>query len=98
MSYLMEVTGGVELDVLVVPRSSRNQIVGEHDGRLKVQLNAPPVEGEANAALVALFAKTFGIKKKEVELVSGETGRRKRIRLNGVSKAEALRALSAPGS
>ena len=54
-AYLRAVEGGVELEVLVVPRSSRNQIAGEHDGRLKVQLNAPPVEGEANAALVQLL-------------------------------------------
>jgi uncharacterized protein (TIGR00251 family) len=91
---LREVAGGVELDVLVVPRSSRNQIAGEHDGRLKVQLNAPPVDGEANAALIELMAKTFGIKKKDVEIVSGETGRRKRIRLKGTSTQEVLAAIS----
>ena len=90
---LKEVAGGVELDVLVVPRSSRNQIAGEHDGRLKVQLNAPPVDGEANAALIEMMAKTFGLKKKDVQIVSGETGRRKRIRLNGISLAAVASAI-----
>ena len=84
---LVEIPGGVELDVLVVPRSSRNQIAGEHDGRLKIQLNAPPVDGEANAALVQFLAKTLGLKKKDVAIVSGETSRRKRIRVNGISAA-----------
>ena len=84
---LVEVSGGIELDVLVVPRSSKNQIVGEHDGRLKIQLNAPPVDGEANAALVQFLAKTLGLKKKDVAIVSGETSRRKRIRVNGISAA-----------
>ena len=92
---LAAVAGGVELDVLVVPRSSRNQIAGEHDGRLKVQLNAPPVDGEANAALIALMAKTFGLKKKDVEIVSGETSRRKRVRLNGVSLGAVQERLNA---
>jgi uncharacterized protein len=93
---LKAVEGGVELDVLVVPRSSRNKIVGEHEGRLKIQLNAPPVDGEANAALVELLAKTFGLKKRDVEIVSGETGRRKRVRLNGTSPADVERAVTSP--
>ena len=84
---LVEIPGGVELDILVVPRSSRNQIAGEHDGRLKIQLNAPPVDGEANAALVQFLAKTLGLKKKDVAIVSGETSRRKRIRVSGISAA-----------
>jgi hypothetical protein len=62
---------------------------------LKVQLNAPPVDGEANAALIALMAKTFGLKKKDVEIVSGETSRRKRVRLNGTSLAEVQERLNA---
>ena len=93
---LKEVEGGVEIDVLVVPRSSRNQIVGEHEGRLKIQLNAPPVDGEANAALVEMMAKTFGLKRRDVSIVSGETGRRKRVRLNGTSRAEVERVLTSP--
>ncbi len=83
MSFARELADGIEIDVLVVPRSSQNRIAGVHDDRLKVQLNAPPVDGEANAALVALFAKTFGVKKKDVEIVAGETGRRKRVVVRG---------------
>lgn len=83
-----ETEEGVEIDVLVVPRASRTRIVGAHEGRLKIQLNAPPVEGEANKALIALLAKTFGLKKKDVTIQSGQTGRRKRIRLTGATVAE----------
>ena len=45
-----------ELDVQVVPRASQSRIVGPHDGRLKVQLAAPPVDGAANTALIDLLA------------------------------------------
>lgn len=93
---LKEIAGGVELDVLVVPRSSRTKIVGEHEGRLKIQLSAPPVDGEANAALIELLAKTFGLKKRDVEIVAGETGRRKRVRLNGTSCADVERVVTSP--
>ena len=46
--YLTATAGGVEIAVHAQPRASRSRLVGEHDGRLKVQLAAPPVEGEAN--------------------------------------------------
>jgi hypothetical protein len=88
------VEGGVEIDVLVVPRASRTKVVGEHEGRLKVQLSAPPVDGAANAALIELFTDVFGVKKRSVEIVSGETGRRKRVRIAGIGLGEAFRAIS----
>ncbi len=76
MPWLREGPGGVTLEILVQPRASRTRVVGEHDGRLKIQLAAPPVDGEANAALVELFAELFGVPKRQVALAAGETGRR----------------------
>jgi len=83
---------GAELDVLVVPRASKNRVVGLHDGRVKIQLNAPPVDGAANAALVVLLAKQVGVKKSAVTIASGQTGRKKRVRIDGATE-EALIAL-----
>jgi uncharacterized protein (TIGR00251 family) len=59
--------------------------VGVVDRALKVRVTAPPVEGKANQALKALFAKLLCIPKGDVEIVSGETSRVKRVRLNGVT-------------
>jgi uncharacterized protein (TIGR00251 family) len=78
---------GVELAVIVQPRASRTRIVGEHDGLLKIQLAAPPVDGEANAALVEFLAKVCGIPRRQVELVAGDASRRKRVALHGVDAA-----------
>lgn len=83
------VPGGVELLVLVQPRASRTKILGPHDGRLKIALAAPPVDGEANAALIAFLADLFGLKKAQVILLDGQTGRRKRVLLHGVDAAAA---------
>lgn len=83
-AWLKSVASGVELLVLVQPRASRTKIVGEHDGRLKIALAAPPVDGEANAALIEFLADLFGTKKAQVILVDGQTGRRKRLAINGV--------------
>ena len=52
MLNIQETDNGIRIEVKVQPRSSRNQIAGEQDGALKVKLTAPPVEGEANQALV----------------------------------------------
>jgi len=73
--------------VLVQPRASRTKILGEHDGRLKIALAAPPVDGEANAELVAFLAGTLKVKKAQVILLDGQTGRRKRVQVAGVDAA-----------
>ena len=85
--------GGVVLEVLVQPRASRTRVVGAHDGRLKIQLAAPPVDGEANAALVAFLAGALGVRRADVVLLAGETGRRKRVSIAGVTAPEAAAAL-----
>ncbi len=85
--------GGVVLELLVQPRASRTRAVGEHDGRLKVQLAAPPVDGEANAALVEFLARALSVRKADVVIERGETGRRKTVRVVGVSAAQAAAAL-----
>ncbi|HVI73732.1 MAG TPA: DUF167 domain-containing protein [Anaeromyxobacteraceae bacterium] len=92
-SWARDVAGGAELDLLVQPRASRTRAVGEHDGRLKLQLAAPPVDGEANAALVEFVAEALGVRKSDVAIVRGDTGRRKTVRVAGVSAAAAVSAL-----
>lgn len=90
MSWFRAVPDGVELLVLVQPRASRTKVVGEHDGRLKIALAAPPVDGEANAALTAFIAQTLGVRKNQVTLLDGETSRRKRVRVDGVTDVTPL--------
>lgn len=94
--YLSAVPGGVELALHVQPRASRTGFQGEHDGRLKVRLAAPPVDGAANEELVRFLSSTFHVQRRQITLVSGEAGRRKRVRVEGVDEAIAeatIRAL-----
>lgn len=88
--WLQAVPGGVELAVLAQPRASRSRVVGEHGGLLKIQLAAPPVEGEANAELLTTIAHLLHVARRQVSLVSGETSRRKRVRVEGVEPAAVL--------
>jgi hypothetical protein len=97
-AWLREEDGALTLELLVQPRASRTGVVGEHGGRLKVQLAAPPVDGEANAALVEFLARALGVKKGAVELLRGDTGRRKTVRVAGVTVAAVIQALCGPGA
>jgi uncharacterized protein (TIGR00251 family) len=94
MPWLREVPGAVVLEILVQPRASRTRVVGEHDGRLKIQLAAPPVDGEANQALVAFLAGALGVRKAEVVIERGDTGRRKTVRVSGPGAAAVRAALA----
>ena len=59
--------------VRLQPRASSSRITGEKDGVIQVRVTAPPVDGEANAALEKLVAKKLGIAKSKVKVVKGET-------------------------
>ncbi|MFP4584222.1 MAG: DUF167 domain-containing protein, partial [Desulfococcaceae bacterium] len=71
MLSITERGDGLAFKVRVQPKSARNQIVGLHEDALKVKLTAPPVDGAANKACVAFLAKTLGVSKSSVEIVSG---------------------------
>lgn len=82
----------VTFDILVQPRASRAKIGPRHDGRIKVAVTSPPVDGEANAAVIELLAKALAVPKRAVTVVAGETSRRKTVRVEGVT-AEQVAAL-----
>ena len=83
-----ESSSGVTFSVRVVPRSSRNQIVGVESGALKIKLTAPPVEGAANAALIEFVAEWLGVKRSAVSIISGDKARNKLVRVNGVTREQ----------
>lgn len=83
MAAWRAIDGGVEIAVRVTPRASRDEIGGVAGDRIAVRLRAPPVEGEANDALVRFLAKAIGIRKSQITLIAGSTGRLKRLRLAG---------------
>jgi uncharacterized protein (TIGR00251 family) len=88
-----EQDGALVVDVLVQPRAPRAKIGPVVGDRLKVSVSAPPVDGKANEAVVRALAEALGIGRAAVEIVRGETGRRKTVRLRGVTLAALLRIL-----
>ena len=93
MIQLAEKNNALIFTVRVVPRASKSEIVGAHDGALKIRLAAPPVDGAANAELVKLLAKTFGITGSAVEILSGQTGRTKQVKISGIGSKDFLKII-----
>ncbi len=90
------VDGAVQLAVRVIPRAPRNAIVGVRRGALCVRLQAPPVEGAANRALLRFLGKRLGVPPRAVSLVRGDTGRDKLLRIEGVALADVERLAGRP--
>lgn len=85
--------GRLTFKVQVVPRSSRSEVAGEHDGSLRVRVSAAPVEGAANKELTQVLAKAFKVSRNAVSIVSGQNSRLKQVSIEGVSSS-ALSALA----
>jgi uncharacterized protein (TIGR00251 family) len=75
--------GELQFKVQVVPRASRSEIVGEHNGALKIRLAAPPVDGAANEELVRLLAGKLKVPRRAVEITSGHNSKTKRLKVTG---------------
>jgi len=70
---------GVLLQLSVMPNAKRTEVDGLHDGALRVRLAAPPIDGRANDALVAWLAKSLGVPRRDVQVLRGESSRRKQV-------------------
>jgi uncharacterized protein (TIGR00251 family) len=84
--------GAVECTLKIVPGSSRTSIEGELDGMLKMKVAAAPEKGKANKEVVAFLAERLGVRKNDIEILSGHTSPVKRIHIKGAlaSELEAL--------
>ncbi len=82
------------VSVKVLPRSPRDELAGRRGEEILVRLKAPPVDGKANEALRAFLAAKLGCQRSEIEILRGETGRHKAVRLPVAAKAALDAALA----
>lgn len=85
---------GCVLPVRAQPGARRPGVQGEQAGALKVAVSAPPQDGRANEALVEALREALGVRRSQVELLSGATGRDKRFLIRGVTRAELERRVA----
>jgi uncharacterized protein (TIGR00251 family) len=93
MVVIQDSPSGATFAVKVHPRARKNAITGEVGDALKLALTAPPVNGKANAACLEFFAKLLNVPRSSVTIASGQTGRKKVIRVAGLSAEEVRRRL-----
>ncbi len=79
---------GVRIEIRVQPRASRNTISGMRAGILRIRVTAPPVDGQANAAAIALLAQALDVPKSSIRLVKGASSRQKTLAIESMSQEE----------
>ena len=94
MFSIKETPEGIVFPVRVLPRSSRNEIAGVTGDALKVKLTAPPVEGAANKLLIEFLSEKLHVAKSRVEILSGQSGRNKLVKITGIEKEKVLSLLT----
>ncbi len=92
---IVAIPGGVRLLLHVQPGASTSEVAGLHGERIKIRIASPPVDGRANAVLIAWLAKRTGLPRRAVRLVRGEHSRQKSVELDGVTVAVVREALEA---
>ena len=83
-----ETSEGVTFTVKVQPRARRNAVIGALGDDLKISLTAPPLDGRANEACIEFFSQALRVPKSAVAIVSGQTNRRKLVRVNGITATQ----------
>ena len=83
----------VRIALHVQPKASKTEIVGIYQDRLKLRIQAPPVDGKANGAICQFFSKLLSVPKSAVSVVSGESGRSKVVAITGVALVDVEQVL-----
>jgi len=76
----------LNIQVQIQPGSSKDQIISLHNGRLKIKISAPPVDGKANQNLIEFIAKALGVSKSKIEIVKGRTSKLKTLKISGIDQ------------
>ena len=81
-AWLKRSGSALTLTLHIQPGAKKTEVAGEHGDALKIRLAAPPVDGKANAELVRLLAEAFGVPRRQVAILRGETSRDKLVRVD----------------
>lgn len=88
MLQITNIEGGIRVGIKVQPRAANNALAGEQEGKLKIRITAPPVEGEANKMLIAYLSQLLKLPKKNIKIIKGDTSTQKLVELRGITDSE----------
>jgi uncharacterized protein len=83
------------LVIHVVPRAAASAVAGRHGDAVKIRLAAPPVDGAANDELIRFLAERLSVRRSAITIATGQTSRRKTVKISGIETVKALQALEA---
>ena len=86
MINIREVEDGIVVSVKVQPNASKDMVVGEHADQLKIAVTVAPEKGKANKTVIKVLSKLLGVKSSDVEILSGETSREKKVFIRNITK------------
>jgi hypothetical protein len=96
MFFIKETANGVIFHIHVVPKSAKNEVAGIQGDAVKLKINAPPAEGQANAACVKFLSEILGVRKNQVTIVSGHKSRKKTVAIEGRERKDIEAVISIP--
>ena len=93
MINIREVEDGIVVSVKVQPNASRDRVVGKHGDQLKIAVTVAPEKGKANKVVIKVLSKLLGVKSSDIEILSGETSRDKKVLIRNISEEEFNRVI-----
>ena len=94
--WLKQTTSGITLAIYCQPGAKQTKVVGVHDGYLKISIQAPAVENKANQALLGWLSKKLKVPQKQIQLISGQNSRIKRIEIWSSVQADQIYRILTP--
>lgn len=85
---------GVIISLYIQPNASKTEVIGEHNGLLKIKIKAPPVDGKANEEVLRFLSKALNISRSEIEILKGDKSREKKVLVRGLDIKVAQAALT----
>ncbi len=93
MINIKEVKGGVIVSVKVQPNASKDRVVGEHADQIKIAVTVAPEKGKANKVVIKVLSKWLGIKSSDIQIISGETSRDKKVFIKNINEEDINRVI-----
>jgi len=93
MIDVRKVEGGVVVSVKVQPNASKDRVVGEHADQIKIAVTVAPEKGKANKAVIKILSKSLGVKSSDIQIVSGETSRDKKVFIRNINEEDINRVI-----
>ena len=93
MINIREVEGGVVVSVKVQPNASKDRVVGEYADQLKIAVTVAPEKGKANKSVIKVLSRLLGVKSSDIEILSGETSRDKKVFIRNINEEDINRVI-----